>query len=490
MVINMKEQSIWKEAIKENKLPSLQTDIITDVLIIGGGITGMSTAYHLIDNNLKVCLVEKNTIGNGVTSRTTGKLTYLQENMASKLKTYHGKEKAKQYIKSQKEAIEIVKNIIKKENISCNLEKVDSYIFSEDEKKIQKEQNLFQEFQIPTYKASKLPNNEQIQYGFYVKDTYVFHPLKYVHCLKQICLQNHMDIYENTKIISINKEKDKYICKTPTNTIKAKYVVLALHYPYFLSPFWMPLKAYMEKSYIEAFKVDKNYKFSAITISKPTISMRYYSTDTKHYQLYLTNSHNLCIKNNDKKNFQNLIKNKNKKPSYLWSNKDIMTIDFLPYIGSIDLEDTFLIGTGYNTWGMTNGSLAGKILSDIILHRKNQYQDLFSPKRGLNMAKITNFPIVLGSSAYSFIKTKIKRQKSWYSSSVRFETRNGTNIGIYTDENKEEHIVYNVCPHLKCSLIFNEIEKTWDCPCHGSRFDINGNCIEGPSNYNITYKEK
>ena len=88
-----------------------------------------------------------------------------------------------------------------------------------------------------------------------------------------------------------------------------------------------------------------------------------------------------------------------------------------------------------------------------------------------------------------FHKTKINKQKSWYSNNVKFEKRNGKNVAIYIDENKKEHIVYNLCPHLKCSLMFNEVEKTWDCPCHGSRFDIDGKCIEGPSNYDITYKE-
>ena len=166
-----------------------------------------------------------------------------------------------------------------------------------------------------------------------------------------------------------------------------------------------------------------------------------------------------------------------------------MTIDSLPFIGKINGKKNMLIGTGYNTWGMTNGSLAGKILSDIILHKDNKYIDLFSPLRKLNVNAVGNIPLILGSSAYSFMKTKISKNKRWYSSNVKFETRNGKSVGIYVDESKKEHIVYNICPHMKCSLIFNEVEKTWDCPCHGSRFDLDGKSIEGPSNYNVTYEE-
>lgn len=482
----MKNESIWKEK-QEQICPKLENNITTDVLIIGGGITGISTAYHLINGNLKVVLVEKNEVANGVTSRTTGKLTYLQENIYSKLKKYHGIDKTKLYLDSQIEAINIVKNIIEKEDIKCNLEKVKSFVFTNDKvKKLDEEINLLKKFNVPIKETKTLPNNVIVNKSHYVNDTYVFNVVKYLYSLKNICLKNNISVYENTKINSITKDNDTFICKTRNNTIKAKYIVFATHYPYFLKPFFLPLKTYIEKSYIEAFKVEGNYKFSSINISNPTISTRYYTNNDNNYQIFLTNSHNTCIKDNYKQNFKELLKSKDKIPEYIWSNKDIITSDSLPFIGLID--DNLLIGTGYNTWGMTNGSLAGKILSDIILKNKNRYIELFNPRRAINLGKIINFPIILGSNIYSFTKTKIKKNKSWYPDNVKFEKRDGKNIAIYIDENKKEHIVYNLCPHLKCSLLFNETEKTWDCPCHGSRFDIDGKCIEGPSNYDIGFK--
>jgi len=485
----MKNVSIWSD-IKQDKICSrLEEDITTDVLIIGGGLTGLSTAYHLIDSNLKITLVEKNEVGQGVTSKTTGKLTYLQENVYSKLKSYHNQDIAKLYLNSQIDAIEIVKDIITKHNIECNFEKTKSFIFTHSQKeKIEKEIEISKQLNIPLKETDKLPNGKNVLKAYYVEDTYVFHPIKYLYSLKNICLDNNISIYENTKIIKITKNDNYYECKTEKNKIKAKYIVLALHYPYFLIPFWMPLKSYIEKSYIQAFKTEKNYKFNAINISKPTISLRYHKDNQTNYEIYLRNSHNTSVKNNDKQNFEGLLRN-NKNPDYLWSNKDIITNDRLPFIGAINEDKTLLLGTGYNTWGMTNASIAGKILADIILKKENEYINLFNPLRSINKGKIINFPLILGSNALSFSKTKIKKQKYWYSDKVKFETRDGKNIAIYTDENKQQHIVYNLCPHLKCSLIFNETEKTWDCPCHGSRFDIDGKCIEGPSNYDITYKK-
>lgn len=249
----------------------------------------------------------------------------------------------------------------------------------------------------------------------------------------------------------------------------------------------MPLKAHLQKSYICAYKTDKNHNFTAITSAKPTTSLRYYENKKECYKIYLTGSHNLAVKNNEKENFKKLQKNLPTKPNYIWSNKDIITNDYLPFIG--ELKPNLFIGTGYNTWGMTNGSLAGKILNDLAQNKENEYQELFSPKRSINLSKIINFPLNLVSNLKSFIENKIIKNKSWYKEKVKFKKINGQNVGIYIDKNHKKHIVYNLCPHLKCSLIFNEQEKTWDCPCHGSRFDIDGNCIEGPSNYNITYKK-
>lgn len=486
----MKNTSIWLDGIKKQKFRKLEKDIDVDVLIVGGGITGLSSAYHLSTGDLSVCLVEKNKLLEGVTSRTTGKLTYLQENIYSKLVNFHGKKKSKLYLDSQRDAIKLVKGIIDSNKIDCNLEKVKSYVFDfKDIESLEEEIKLLNEFGVDLKLSDVLPSGENINSSYFVDDTYVFHPLKYLSKLVDVCVDRNVKFYEDTKVVSVDEKDDYFICKTDDNIIRAKYVVIAVHYPYFLFPFLMPFKSYLEKSYIEAFKVKKNYNFSAINISKPIVSTRFYENNGDVYQILLTNSHNYCFKNNEEKNFEELFKSDERDTLYTWSNKDIMTNDLLPYIGRLN-ESNILIGTGYNTWGMTNGSLAGKIISDIILDRKNRYIELFNPHRKLNLGSFLNFPVALFSSAYSFIKTKVSKNKEWYSDRVRFEKRNGKNVGIYVDDEGEEHIVYNLCPHMKCSLIFNEIEKTWDCPCHGSRFNIDGKSIEGPSNYDITYSEE
>ena len=181
----MKNKSIWSNELK-NTYPKLDTNLDVDVLIIGGGMTGVNVSYNLINSGLSVCLVEKSVLGSGVSSKTTGKLTYLQENIFSKIKFYYGNGVASKYINSQKEAIEIIKQIIARENIKCNLDRVRSYIYSNNVTfKLKRERRLLRSAGINTLSATNLPDGEKTN-SFYVLDTYVFNPLKYINSIAKI----------------------------------------------------------------------------------------------------------------------------------------------------------------------------------------------------------------------------------------------------------------------------------------------------------------
>ena len=348
----------------------------------------------------------------------------------------------------------------------------------EDIKKVKLEKDILEKLNVQVEEHFGFIDGIESKYAISVDDTYVFNPLKYLNAIKDICLKKGKKIYEKTKILNIKKINDRYVCTTKNNKITAKKVVVACHYPFFLFPYFMPIKTHIEKSYIKA-SLDKNKDITLITSNKPTYSVRYYND----YKIFLTNSSNLCCQLNEKDNFENVI---DKNSNYVWKNDDLITSDKIPYIGRLKKnDDNFLIGTGYNTWGMTNGTLAGMILSDMILEKKNKYEDLCNPLRVNNMAYIGSFLFNIGCNMKGYIQSKLFKNKKWYPSKVDIKNIDGKSVGIYKEKGKE-YKVYNKCPHMGCSLIFNEIEKTWDCPCHASRFDINGKCIKGPSKYDIS----
>ena len=478
----MKNISIWQDTVNnEDRYETLNKNIDVDILIIGGGVTGCNTFYQFKDDKRKIALVEKNFLGSGASSRSSAKLTFLQEDIYTKLK-----DKAHLYYRSQKEAIDIISNIITKENIDCDFKSSKSYLYTIDSnniKKIEKEKEIISSFGEKTTSIKKLPNGMRIESGFYVNNTYTFHPLKYIKEIVKKSISNNHKVYENTKIIKIEKSDNYYKCYTENSIIKTKYIVLALHYPYFLFPYLIPLKVYLEKSFLGCLKKDKSFDFNAINIEKPLKSIRYYN----NYLLMVSASHNLAFTPNNKKKVKEFMDNTNlTNCNYLWSNYDLITLDHLPLIGFID--DNLIISTGYNTWGNTNSVIASTIIKDLINHKANIYRDLFNPKRCFSEEKIINYPINIFSNVYSLISSKINKNKEFYNGNPKFLNKDGKSIAKYIDEKSIEHIIYNKCPHLGCSLIFNEIEKTWDCPCHGSRFDLDGKCIMGPSNYDIGYK--
>ncbi len=478
--------SLWGKDLDRKSLSSLKGKKCVDTLIIGGGIAGMTALYYLKEYP-DICLVDASLVGEGVTKNTTGKLTFLQNTIYSDLEKNIDYDTAVSYFKSQKVAIELAKEIIEKEKIDSHLEKVESFVFTNKEseiKKIQQESDFLKKQGIEV-KQGSLPLKVPYLSAISVSDTYVFHPILYINHLKKM-LQDK--IYEHTKITKIKRKNGKYICYGKNLEITATKVIVACHYPFFFFPFCLPLKSHIEKSYIVARKVEKNPKVSAINVTNPSISVRFYEDESGVYEICLSSSHKTSKNQDDYKNFKNvkrIFTIKEEDIVSIWSNVDIITDDKLPYIGFI--KKNLYIATGFNTWGMTNGILSGFLLSRAIRGEKMPYQDLFLIKRS-NIYQVKNFFPNLIGSAISFIGSK-KRNKEWYKENLQFTKKNGKSIAIYNDKNGKKHIVYTTCPHMGCSLLFNEKEKTWDCPCHSSRYTIDGECIKGPSTKDITYRE-
>ncbi len=481
--------SLWERKITGECPQVLMKDKTVDVLIIGAGITGLTTAYYLKDHP-SICVVDASRIGHGVTLNTTAKVTYLQERIHTKICNATNEANAKMYLKSQKEAIFLLKTIIEKEKIDCDFKRTPSYVFANTEKEVAplKTEVEFLKEEGIDIKEKSLPEHITTYASYAVEDTYTFHPLKYLEGLYNVLQKKKIPIYEDSRILKIEEKDGKYYCYSENACIKANRVVLACHYPFFLFPFLLPIKSSLEKSYIVISRVDKDYGYSCISSASPTYSCRFYQDGRNCYQISLAESHNTAYHQDDEKHFervQSIFGLQENDIVEKYSNVDVITPDHMPYIGKI--KHNMYIGVGYNTWGMTNGVLAGKILSDMILYKENEFVKIFDPLRK-NITRYAKMPYYLFSQTKSYLGAKVFKKKDWYPSTLTFKREDGKSLGIYIDEQKKKHIVYNTCPHLGCSLIFNHQEKTWDCPCHSSRFTIDGECIKGPSICDIKYE--
>lgn len=472
----MKKESIWKKDKKNRKNYNFKEGE-TDILIIGGGITGVSAAFFLKDSKRKITLIDKGNIACGVTSKTTAKITYLQGKIYQDLEKKFNVKVAKKYLESQIEAINLIKRIIFTYNISCDFKDTPSIIFTVNDKgvnNINKEKELLEKFNIKVEDVV----SENIKAGIKVNDTYTFNPLKYINGVVSV-LDEKINIYENTLATNIELSKDKYLVKTNNGTIRAKQVIIACHYPFFLMPSFIPLKTYIKREYVNAAKVSTNKNYMAINIDDVLHSIRFYND----YLIYGSSMQRLTNNIDYKKSYDDsrilFKKYFDVDSEYTWMNQDIMSNDSLPFIGEI--KNNLYIATAFNAWGMTNGVLAGKIISDLITCGKNNYMYLFDPKR-------MSLQLFTESLIGSFHYMKVYIQALWKKNNPSYVKINGFLYGVYIDEFSNRHIVKLLCPHMKCNLVFNREEMTWDCPCHGSRFDIDGNIIEGPAVYPISKK--
>lgn len=467
----MENKSIWSKYL-ETSDKVLDKNILVDVLIIGGGISGVLTAYNLNNSGLKVALVERNEIGSGITSKMTAKVTFLQD-----ILTKIDEKDLDLYLKSQIDGLKILKSIIEDNNLDCCFKKNTSYLYTikkSNIKKLDKVKKVLEKNKISYQEENPPISSFPIVSGIKINNSYEINPILYLNQVKSMC--NNVQFYEHTNIVEVLKEDKKFIVKIENeNTITSKIVVFATNYPYFLKPLFFPIKVKLEKSYIGYGKPNflTNKDFNCINIDKDVHSIRFY--DNK--MLYLTGSKINASKVNDAKNFSKLTDNNLiEEIDCMWSNIDLFPSDYLPIMGRI--FDNMYILTGYSAWGILSSHVGSCLLASLILKKKKylKYQELFNPRKKITMKKFVNSSFNVYENINGFLKGIFTKNKLVFYSKDK---------AIYVSNDGYCYIVKRKCPHLKCNLLFNEVEKTWDCPCHGSRFDLFGNVIAGPSKYNI-----
>ncbi|EOU1682632.1 FAD-dependent oxidoreductase [Clostridium perfringens] len=471
-------KSLWSESCKFRKREALNKDIKTDVLVIGAGIAGILTAYMLKQKGREVVLIDAAEIASGNTKNTTAKITSQHDLIYSKLITEFGEEKARQYAKANELAIKKYKEIIEDKRIECDFEEKPAYVYSLNEVDVLKEEveaakklgidaEFVQEANLPFKIKGALKFNNQAQ----------FNPLKF---LKYI--SNELVIYENTRALEIKEN----LVVTSGGNITAKNIVVATHYPIMNAPGYYFMKMHQERSYVLALENKSEIDGMYIDLNKEGYSFRTYNN-----LLLLGGISHRTGENEEGGSYDELRKVAKRlypkaKEKYHWSAQDCMTIDGIPYIGRYSSETpNIYVATGFNKWGMTSSMVSAMIISDMILEKENDFSEIFSPRRFDLSLSINNIANDLIETAKNFIAQKvyipsseIEHIKNGHGGIIEY---NGEKVGVYKNKEGKEFFVSTKCTHLGCQLSWNADELTWDCPCHGSRFDYKGRLIGSPA---------
>lgn len=496
--------SYWKNNTSLPSFPSLNDNIKTDILIVGAGITGITTAYLLRNQGFNVTLIDSGTILSGTTEYTTAKITAQHGLIYHELIQHFGVEKAKQYYQAAMDAKRWIHNTIKKEQLNCDFTTQDAYLYTNDEneiKNLDKEYEAYKQLKIDGELVTKMPLAIPIQKALVMKNQAQFHPLAF---LKHLVTASHEDgvkIYEHTTAIDLDYQEKITVTTKDNHKIECKQLVMASHYPFHDKSGLYFSRMYEERSYLIAVKT--NMKFPGgmyINAEQPTRTVR--ATTDNNEEIWLiggerhkTGQEKEAINHHEQlelfaDQFFGITSYQHR-----WSAQDLTTVDKLPYIGPVtENKPRVMIATGYRKWGMTSGTVAAMIISDLLLEKENRYTTLFSPSRFDFDPDVKNFLQMNTDVAKQMIKGKLG---NWKESDVELEKNQaiivreqGKRLGVYRDDQGNLGKLDTTCPHMKCEVNWNPTEKSWDCPCHGSRFSIEGEVLEGPAKTSLTKLQK
>lgn len=469
-------ESLWSKSVSFKKYNSLKGNIRVNTVIIGGGTAGLLTAYKLKEKGIDAVLIEAKRICSGQTKNTTAKITSQHGPVYSKIISFYGEDAAREYARANQNAIEEYERIINKEMINCHFERKNAVLYSlYDEKIIEKEEKAARKAGIDCYTTDKTELPFPVKSALVFENQAQFNPLEF---LSAIC--EALTIYENTKALKITDN----IVYTDKGNITAENIVFACHFPFVNFPGAYFLRLNQERSYVVSSKW--NGKLCGMYIDAVKgFSFRAYEDRI----LIGGGAHRTG--NAGKSNPFKVIESKGQmmfpdfKAEECWSAQDCITLDGLPYIGRlVKSNNNIFVSTGFNKWGMTTAMAGAEIISDMICGNTDCRNSIFSPSRFNIFASAKNICVNTKETLSGFLAHLKKSNLSIRdvkSETAEIITYKGEKVGAYRCKDNYLYVVSLKCPHLKCSLQWNQNTETWDCPCHGSRYDYKGQLIDNPA---------
>ncbi len=479
-------EKIWGEVLVKGN-DTLNEDIKCDILVIGGGIAGYLCAYYLQDN-YNVVLVEKDTLFSKTTHKTTVFITPYQGAIYEPIKKKYGIKIANDYYNSQLYATKIYEDLIKSNNIDCDFKIAEGYLYTRKvDSTWTKELDVYQQLGIEYEETNDIDDVVKAHAAKTIrfkKRPYQFNPIKFLNQLK-----TKFTIYEHTKIIKIDKN-NKIAYTNENKKITAKIIILATNFPIIDIPGWYFAKMYRSVSYVGVVNVDK----PLLGQYTGTLESDYYYRNLENNKVIYGGLDHKTGRGSYPNHYQVLIKENYPYNQHetTYNTIDSMTFDRIPFIGSLGKKDLYVI-TGFSKYGMTNSMLAANIIKDTIMGIDNPYAHVVSTSRHYLSSSFFTFALNMSENLYYIIKQLIgiplKTVNSIKPNSGDVVLYKGRKLAVYRDSENKLHTFSSRCSHFNCQLKWNSTANCFECPCHGSRYDIHGHVIYEPACFDKKEKE-
>jgi glycine/D-amino acid oxidase-like deaminating enzyme/nitrite reductase/ring-hydroxylating ferredoxin subunit len=494
-----KPASYWIDSATADEYPSLAGEQTVDVAVIGAGIVGVTTAFLLKQAGLKVALIEADRVARGVTGRTTAKITSLHRLIYAKLIGEYGEERARLYGEANQDAIDEIERIVGTLGIDCDFVRLPFSTFAEtdeDRTRIDQEVDAAQRLGLPAVFEGSVPLPITSAGAVRFEHQAQFHPVRYLDAVARTIPGDGSGVYEHSRVTAVEEGAP---CRVSTDAgiVRSTDVVIATHFPI----------ADMKGLYFARIFPDRHYVL-AVRLHDPFPRGMYAGAGEDGYAyrtaptaggellIVTVGAHHKTGQGEDSLAYYRdgiefaFDRLQAQSVDYHWSTQDTRTQDLIPLIGKYAQGSKHLfIATGMQSWGMTNGTVAARIVTDLILRRENPWSIVFDPGRRKPFETVPELLKENLNVGKAFIGGRLSVSRQDLAEIKRGDGRvirtGGAPVAIYRDEMGHLHGVDPACSHMGCLVSWNNAERSWDCPCHGSRFSPTGEVLQAPAVQNL-----
>lgn len=490
MTDSLQDRTYWNATATAPEFPQLAGDVSVDIAIVGGGIVGVTTARMIKDIGQTVAVIEARRVGRQVTGKSTAKLTSQHNIIYQTLEQKFGEARARLYAEAQESAIREVRSLAARHGIDCDLESKSAYTYTCDDgavAKIEKEVEVARRLGLPATLVRHTDLPFAVRAAIRFDDQAQFHPTKYLAGLAQTIPGDGCHVFEHSR--AVDWEPTRVV--TDHGSVRARHVVMATHLPLGQVGGYYA-QAYPQAEPVIAARIGRVPDGMYINVEQPSHSIRTHRRDNGDVYGIVAGSHFKPGHTDDeRKHFEDierwLAEHFDAGPvEYRWVNEDYKPMDSAPFIGwSSSGGDGYLVATGFGAWGLSNGTAAGMILADLAAGKDNRWLELFDATRVKPIAGGLEFVKENAAVAAHLLSGYLSRRPKSFDELSPGDAAilkiDGKTVAAFKDEQGQVHAVSAVCTHMGCILGWNETDRSWDCPCHGSRFALDGEVIHGPA---------